>query len=252
MRTMITAVSGFGFRDKTRNSERTEALTELLMVCRKMRVDLLVLPGGYWTVAPRTGLDDLMEVVREEVAGKGVAVVGGIDLPEMAELKYYPVTMLTTRTVPAFAFGVDTKGRLRGPWRQLSSLGSGEHSCYVRSLDPLSRMIQVGRQEALVLICGEMLNDGVRDSLQGLQPDLVADLAHWDMDGHLVTEPFRAVNRVVGCPVVQSQHLSDTGHCLYGWGKDDYMRVEHGDRTPLDTGAGQFWLEWAVLDFPSR
>src|SRR5688572_24110156 len=80
MRLLQTIASRSGFREPATNAGRTELFRHLLRVARSQSADLILLPGGYWTVADDTTVEPQAGDVAAMAEAAGVAIVAGIDV----------------------------------------------------------------------------------------------------------------------------------------------------------------------------
>jgi predicted amidohydrolase len=84
-----------------------------------------------------------------------------------------------------------------------------------RVADPTARCVRVGAAKLGVLICGELFNRELADSLAAEQPDLVVDLGHLSMTRF--TKSLTRVATTIGCPVVHTQHVSLNASNVSKW-----------------------------------
>src|SRR4051812_24038941 len=80
MRLLQTIVSRTGFRDPATNARRTELFRDLFGVGRNQRADVVLLPGGYWTVSNEAGVEPLVAEVADLAGAAGVVVAAGVDV----------------------------------------------------------------------------------------------------------------------------------------------------------------------------
>lgn len=96
-----------------------------------------------------------------------------------------------------------------GPWWQRSAV-SGE-----RVSDPSPRIVQVCDMKIGVLICGELYNRDLAESLRGEKAGLVVDLAHLSMTRF--TKSLRRVAKTAKCPVLHVQHVAWGAYRVSKW-----------------------------------
>src|SRR5687768_4683590 len=102
MRLMQTIVSSDGFRDPDTNVARHALLEALLESGRAAKATALLLPGGFVTATSESSVDAHVAEIGRRAAAYGVAVFGGVDLPENGSAKRW--ARKGGRGLPYFGF----------------------------------------------------------------------------------------------------------------------------------------------------
>src|SRR4051812_29063113 len=119
MRLMQTVIASDGFRDPESNSDRHALLEALLDVAHAEKAKVLVLPGGFVTAASEGTVDAHAAEIGRRAAARGMAVFGGIDLPDSGTAKRKGGK--GSGGLPYFGFATAADGRPLGVWRQVSA-----------------------------------------------------------------------------------------------------------------------------------
>ena len=203
-----TIASNAGFRDPSANDKRTACYRQLLSIAKECSADVLLLPGGFWTVDRYADLGPLVDQLLIAANQAEVAVIGGIDVeaPEKGKVSK------TGPAVPFPWYGF-VGGRTAAvpvkecEWRQTSSTQKNAWDVPDDQVPGIDRIVTIGNQTVAVMICGELFSERARKSVSELKPSLVVDLGHSGMGMGL--QPAMAnVARQGKCAVAHSQHVA--------------------------------------------
>ena len=247
MKLIQTIVSNAGFRDPKSNPQRSALLRRLLEAVSAERPDLVMLPGGYWSVRTENDARPVIEDVERIATEFGVTIAAGVDVAsrngnakrpgkggtKSIELPYYgfvagPVT---------FEAGQD------GPWLQTSSTSANAADVADEDVPGRCRIALVASKRVGVLICGELFSRWARESMAGLAPNLVLDLGHESM-GTGVTRAMENIARAGHCAVAHTQHVVPWGtaslHFVDAAGVRHSVAVSDCEWV----GDNHFWIAW--------
>lgn len=113
--------------------------------------------------------------------------------------------------------------------------------------------MQVFDRNIGVLICGELYNRDLTESLRGKEPGLVVNLAHLSMTRF--TKSLRRVAKEAKCPVLHVQHVAWSAYRVSKWKatprsvrrelKPDWASYEEEG---WDPGARALWAEVKIWE----
>lgn len=202
MRILQTLVESSTFRDPAANPERTARFRELLTKAQQHRADVLLLPGGYWTVATQAEVEPLAVEMCALAAKHSLTLVAGIDLPPPSA-----TTKRTSRRADLPYYGiVGVPGMSLHCWQQTSSDNTNALNVTAADIPGPERVVQVGTQTLGILICGEIFSVPARTRLADQNPTVVVDLGHAGMGQGLIPA-MRSLARMASCTVIHSQHV---------------------------------------------
>lgn len=239
------------FRTLAANERRLE-LAKRIAEYTKEAADLVLLPAGFLTASDE---DDVNAKARDLAKiFKGQALLAGIDEPDDDEVgdpkeakrvgKHDPVDKPVrpkkskrigkhdldessnedSDEGPDEDSGEDdagggyhywafaaAEGRLQaGPWYQRSARSSQQYLS-----DTTARVVELAGKRIGLLICGELYNHSLADSLRQAKPNLVANLCHVSMKRF--TKSLYRVADTVGKPVLHVQHVSLSSWPVSKW-----------------------------------
>jgi predicted amidohydrolase len=232
---VIVGTTEARFRHHDANSERLELAAQIAGFTNGA-ADVVLLPAGFLAVKTMTEVlpsaKSLAAIFRQQ------ALLAGID--EEDDETGGTKGQRAGKTGDAgncdgyhyWAFASDAGSVLGEPWWQRSAF-SGE----VVS-DPSPRCVSVRNIKIGLLICGELYNPALADSLADAGPDLVVDLAHISMKRF--TKSLHRVAKTTGRPVFHAQHVAINSRGAAKW-----MAKSRGPR--CDRG-----VNWASYEKSSR
>lgn len=248
MRLLQTLVSSAGFRELTTNVRRTELFREVLHRANAEAADVVVLPGGYWTVRHFEDVEPLAMRLASEAATNGIALIAGIDVQsahgKKAKGAAHPV-------LPFFGF----VGRVGTPvprvWRQTSDNNENAQEILDDEVPGAHRVVPLGTQSVGVLICGELFSWRARQLMADLSPTLVVDLGHVGM-GTGVTRSMERIAVDGRSAVAHSQHVKPDSQASLHFVNATGVRQS----TPISecawVGDDDFWIAYRSRDIPSN
>jgi predicted amidohydrolase len=129
-----------------------------------------------------------------------------------------------------WAFASDAGKIVGGPWWQRSAY-SGEDTS-----DTSPRCVTTANASIGLLICGEVYNPALANTLAQVQPDFIVDLAHISMKRF--TKSLHRVAKTSRRSVFHVQHVA-----LSGWAASKWMATSRGARRDRA-------VDWASYDKP--
>ncbi|HEX8109334.1 MAG TPA: hypothetical protein VF516_16490 [Kofleriaceae bacterium] len=192
------------FRRVDANRERMQ-LAERIAGFTKSTADVILLPAGFLAAKADREVRRHAESLAE-VFGKQVLLAGVDESDETRSAskdRRFGKSKDATGNGEGHPFWVfaSRNGKLiGGPWQQRSAFSGDAVS------DPAPRCVSVGESTIGVLICGELYNRAIADSLAEAKPDLVVDLAHLSMKRF--TRSLHRVAEAAECPVLHVQHVA--------------------------------------------
>lgn len=236
MKLLQTIVSGTGFRDPAHNAVRLAALERVLRVSRECATDLVLLPGGYFTVGTKQQLNATVADVTKRARAAGVAVAVGIDLPDAPAGKGAPAPLLPF-------YGVVCGTATGGPWKQTSNTSANAADVAEDDVPGTGRVVEVAGTRVGVLICGELFSWLARASFAELGLGLALDLGHYSM-GTGVTRAMENIASNGGCAVAHTHHVAPHSGASLHFVRADGVR----ESVPLAEcdcdGDDAFWIAW--------
>jgi hypothetical protein len=202
--TVIVGTDKERFRQVGANKERLALAERIADFVESKRVDLCVKPAGYLAATSRT--ISAVQAMADELA----AVFGGVDL-------IAGVDAARTAGTAKRRDSAKTRRPLRGGWPFwgfASRRGKVTAVYQQRTVDPgevtdntSPRVLKVAGTRIGLLICGEVYNSALAESLGQVSPNLVVDIGHESMGRHF-TATLRNTAMAVGCRVFHAQHVA--------------------------------------------
>jgi len=153
------------------------ALEKLLNAAAKARkrVDLVVLPGGYFFAAQKNSEEmPMLKDIWAAIKKRHIAVCFGIDT---GRKKQNDEEGVRKQQLTSYGFAWTPKDGCTGPWRQRSTTRLDQ-----KEMDPdLSkekRYIHIGTERVALLMCGELFNPKLRAAVQAQGIKVVVDMVH--------------------------------------------------------------------------
>jgi len=220
VRILQTIVSAAGFRETGYTDIKTRLLDQLASLAAQHSCEVLQVPAGFVIAADLLGADSFIRTAGRISRRRGVAIVGGIDLPgakrtQKKTKRKRDRRAIENRRLPYLGFATEPSGRchgLRGSWRQVST--DNRNALYAPMLDVRNRVIGANGARIAVLLCGEMHSKRIRETLEAVGVRAVLVSGHCGLGQGLVPT-LRAISSVTGVPSVHSQHLVGMGGRLH-------------------------------------
>ena len=265
MKLMVVAVSSEGFQDAGHNDRRTEAVCDLLRSARRPRPSIVHLPAGFWTVDAEKHVLPFCRKLAKSLGKYGCWIVGGVDSREghrrsKAGLRKgggHPTKdsrrsidqLVRRNALPFWGFAISPRGRIHGPWRQISTASENATYAPTNVVEAIARRnLDVDGLAVLPLVCGEMHSRPIRTRVKEISPHLVLVSGH--ASHKRAVQGIRTVYNASGAAVVHTQHLvPSTGgahHWINARGRDF---AESMNRSKKDLGSPDFWLSGKVIAF---
>jgi len=201
---VLVGTSEERFRQHTANPARLE-LARQIAEFTSSAADVVLLPAGFLAVETEAEVAPTAKTLAE-IFGTQV-LLAGIDEEDhdadRAKGQRSEKTGAPSGNADGYhywAFASQVGRVIGGPWWQRSAY-SGEAVS-----DPSPRCVSVQDTKIGILICGELYNRALADSLAEACPDLVVDLAHISMKRF--TKSLHRVAETTGRPVFHTQHVA--------------------------------------------
>lgn len=249
MKILHTVVSTEGFRTPSCNAQRLRLLRKLLQLTSENKAQLLVIPGGFFSVRDWHEIDQIIQEAGRLAEEIRVTLIGGADLirPEN-KLSREIDELVAPHKLPFFGFAVNTASahpKSRSIWRQTSTNNQNADRVADEHLPGSTRIMDVTGKSVAILICGELFNKRARDSIAALHPDMVIDIGHSGMGQGLIPA-MRSVAHYSRCPVVHSQHLKGyKNRNIHFVDSNEYQHSQEVTANPLIWDQ-DVWAGWAL------
>lgn len=199
MKVISTTVGRIGPEAAEHNHERLLATYSALKEAKDLKADLLVLPGGYFTVNNTIERQDIAGTIIGRSKELGISLILGIDQegddPTSREdlFPYY-----------AYAWSPHSDNVLY--WQQRSTSSRDQWDVPLALCNEI-RLLSIGDSSVYVLLCGEIFNRRIRQAISEHvpRPLLVVDVARVGR-GFRVWQGMRKLAQL-GLPSVCSVHV---------------------------------------------
>lgn len=247
MKLLQTIVSRAGFRDPSMNDARTALLRRMLSDVRSEQVDLVILPGGYWSVRSEKAIDGIVTAASGIAEGFEVAIIAGADVWD-GTMQKSGNGKSKSEPLPFWGFAAGNVAAESGQpalWKQSSSTSADAADVADEAVPGRDRVVRVKGCRVGTLICGELFSWRARESMASLGLDLAVDLGHVSM-GTGVTRAMENISRNGRCAVAHTQHVAEWGdpsiHFVAAGGERNSMPVSSCSWV----GDESFWIAWQV------
>lgn len=206
MKIATCTVSLEGLNKPSGNNRRLSLLAEVLEYVKRRRISLVCLPSGYLTASSNANRDSLIEKVVEVAKSHGVAIAVGIDVDQRRRSKrsikkqsrkgsQYSLEKVRRGSLPWFAACWSPKENIVHCWRERSS-NSNDQREISDAVCAEARTLPLGKYGVEVLMCGEVFNERIRNSVLSRRKGLIAavDLGHYS-DGFRVFAAMQVLAR---------------------------------------------------------
>jgi hypothetical protein len=201
--TVIVGTDEERFRQVGANRERLALAKGIANFVESNRADLCVMPAGYLTATNKTSA--AVQAMADQLASvfSGVDLIAGVDAARTATTAKHRDSAKADRPRGGWAFWgfASRQGRVTAVYQQ-RTVDPGEETD-----DPSPRVLEVDGVRAGLLICGEVYNPALAESLKHERPDLVVDIGHKSMGRHF-TATLHNVAKTVRCRVFHAQHVA--------------------------------------------
>jgi len=154
---------------------RVSLLDDSLKVLKRSGVSLATFPGGYLQARDLIEIEQLIKVLKRLSKKHGICIALGIDISHKWES--INDTKIKKHELPLF--GVVISPNLKSPklWRQRST-NNDNQKLVMGKLCNENRAILINNKKIETLMCGEIFNSRVRNSLLNRKVDIAIDLGH--------------------------------------------------------------------------
>ena len=217
--TVIVGTDTERFRRLGANPERIALARRIAGFVKRGRADLCVMPAGYlaatsrMTAAIRETADQLASIFED------VDLVAGVDAARTDSAKSATNQRDSAKAGerskpprggwPFWGF-VSRRGRVQAVYQQ-RTVHPGE-----KTDDITARVVKVTSARVGLLICGEVYDPALAESLGHEHPDLVVDVGHRSM-GRGFTSTLHNAAAAAGCCVLHAQHVVLRSHGASKW-----------------------------------
>ena len=195
MKIATCTVSQEGYEKPSGNNRRLSLLTEVLEYAKRRRISLVCLPAGYLTASSNANRDSLIKKVVKVAKSHGVAIAVGIDVridvdqrrrskrsikKQSRKGSQYSLEKVQRGSLPWFAACWSPKENIVHCWRERSS-NSNDQWKISDAVCAEARTLPLGKYGVEVLMCGEVFNERIRNSVLSRRKGLIAavDLGHY-------------------------------------------------------------------------
>jgi hypothetical protein len=200
--TVIVGTDEKRFRQVSANRERLALAERIADFVERERADLCVMPAGYLAATSRT--TSAVQATADQLAAvfRGVDLVSGVDAARIARAAKRSDSAKASMPRGGWPFWgfASCRGKVT-PVYQQRTVDPGEETD-----DTSSRVLKVGGARVGLLICGEVYNPALAESLGHESLDLVVDIGHKSMGRHF-TATLRNAAEAVSCRVFHAQHV---------------------------------------------
>ena len=176
MKIATSTVSLEGFSDQSSNDRRIKNLRESLDCLKKQDVNLFCLPAGYLFSNDSNYINKLADKIFDIANEYKIAIVVGIDIhykdlsKDWAEdIKNYNLPFFATASIP--------QNGKKYIWRQ-RSINSKDQMFASDKICSDVRTLFINEKNIGILLCGEIFNERMRESLISKGIKIVIDIAH--------------------------------------------------------------------------
>lgn len=178
MKLVATVVCRKGPDDERQNHQRLNAAERALEKAAKLGADLLALPTGFFTARSLRAQDAMAYTLISKAKQLGIAIVFGIDR-ETKNPKTDWEILSKGQLLLYYGYAWSPIDNLTYCWQQRSST-SGNQKLVLDEYCKKVRLLRVSDDYIGILLCGEIFNQRVRNTLanHSPRPKVVVDLAH--------------------------------------------------------------------------
>jgi hypothetical protein len=242
------------FRSVTANDERFELARSIAAYTQgDGGANIVMLPAGFLTAADEDEARKLAKKLAsifnkpvllagiDEKATAGKGGKGSSRSSTAGKGGKSEVAADSSEGYPYWAFASESGKVIGGPWRQRTAL-PGQTAA-----DTTARCVRAGDLNIGLLICGELYNPALAESLAQAKPDLVVDLAHLSMKRF--TKSLARVATTVGRNIYHVQHVTLTAAHPSKWratrkgGAQSDTRSDWESYNQPDWKSGDLWAE---------
>lgn len=178
MKVVATTVGRKTPDDEKRNQERLKAAEVALEKAAKLGADLIALPAGFFTARSSLVRDNIVQALISKAKKLGIAIVFGVD-QDSKDLSKDWVPKIRSGALPFHVFAWSPSENAIHFWRQRSITSKDQRWAPDLSCRK-ARLLRIGDGEVGILICGEIFNQRIRNSLANYSPRpmVIIDIAH--------------------------------------------------------------------------
>ena len=124
--------------------------------------------------------------------------------------------LVRRNALPFWGFAISPRGRIHGPWRQLSTASENATYAPTNVVEAIARRnLDVDGLAVLPLVCGEMHSRPIRTRVKEISPHLVLVSGH--ASHKRAVQGIRTVYNASGAAVVHTQHLVPSTGGAHHW-----------------------------------
>lgn len=183
MKIATSTVSRNGFGNPAYFEANLQALRKLLAEAKGKGVQLVCLPGGYFSVNSEAQLNEAANRIVAEARKEKIAVAVGIDCVDgqNANKKNKGGTdidsLVRKEKLPSFAVAwTPQQGKIE-KWRQRSTTSKNQSFAPAKSC-ARPQALRVAGKRIEILMCGDLFNKLIRKAVRDRQPTALVDLSH--------------------------------------------------------------------------
>lgn len=178
MKLVATTVGRKRPDDASWNDTRFKSGKQALIRASNLGADILVLPGGFFTARSSDSREAIARRFIAEAEQIGITVVFGVD--EISKnVKTDHEYLRRGQLLPYYGYAWSPTDGIIHCWQQRSSTRGNQWFTHISYCQEL-RQLKIGDEVIEILMCGEIFNERIRNSLtkHGPEPKVVADVAH--------------------------------------------------------------------------
>lgn len=219
MKISTSIVSNYGYNESVNNEKRLFLLSNALESLQTNSIDLAVFPGGFLSSPDENTFTNLVNRVQFLSEKYNIYVVLGIDT------KLKVLNEFQTNSI----FAIVTNPFKKEPiiWEKRSSTSRDIIS---QSLTEETRNIFISSKFVEILVCGEIFNSKIRESLIDRKVDLVVDIAHTSQ-GFRIFSPMKilARNGIASFCAVHTKRKNGMKYCYFPTGENGFIKMSTRD-----------------------
>jgi hypothetical protein len=175
---VVTTVGRIGPEDEEQNQQRLRAGERALEKAAELGSQLIALPAGFFTARSSLARDNIAQALISKARKLGIATVFGVDEDSKALSEDW-VPAVRSEALPFCVFAWSPSENAIHSWRQ-RSITSEDQRWAPDSSCKEARLLRIGGGEVGILICGEIFNQRIRNSLanRSPRPKVIVDVTH--------------------------------------------------------------------------
>ena len=176
MKIAATTVGRRGPEGERQNQERLAAANRALEKATNLDADLVALPAGFFWAGSAQAREAIAALLLSTAEKLGIAVIFGVD-QEVKSLSRDYTSRIRRSGLPFYGYAWSPSEIVTHCWQQRSTDSNNQWEASNKVCQE-PRQLTIGNESVSVLMCGEIFNQRIRQTLAESQPKLVVDVAH--------------------------------------------------------------------------